>query len=169
MLATKRMSKESAFEINKTIGFRNNRELTSMKKFDNKAVREIFDSYPKNVKDKLLFLRQLIFEIAAKTKEIGELEETLKWGEPSYVTTETNSGSTIRIDWKKSYPHQYAMYFNCKTTLVDTFKEMYGDLFQYGGNRSIIFHEKDSIPVNELSHCIAMALTYRINKKRKQK
>lgn len=141
--------------------------MKKYRKFNNPSVKKVFDSYPNTAKEKLLFLRQLIFEVAEKTEGVGQLDETLKWGEPSYVTTETKSGSTVRIDWKKSYPHQYAMYFNCKTNLVDTFKERYGDLFQYGGNRSIVFDENDKIPVNELSNCIALALTYRINKKRR--
>ena len=43
-------------------------------------------------------LRQLIFDVAAKTKDVGQLEETLKWGEPAYLTSESKSGSLIRID-----------------------------------------------------------------------
>ena len=138
-----------------------------MTKFQNELVKERFNFYPKNIRKKLLFLRQLIFETASSTKGVGQLEETLKWGEPSYVTSQTNSGSTIRIDWKKSSPNQYAMYFNCKSTLVDTFKEIHGDLFKYGGNRSIIFDENDTIPVDALADCIAIALTYHLNKNRR--
>lgn len=142
--------------------------INKQNQFKNSDVENKFDSYPKKFRKKLMFLRQLIFETAANTDGAGELEETLKWGEPSYVTSQTKSGSTVRIDWKKSYPHQYAMYFNCKTTLVDTFKEIYGNLFTYGGNRSIIFQENDEIPVDELSDCIAMAFTYNLHKKRRR-
>lgn len=142
--------------------------MRKYRKFYSKAVQEVFNSYPKTIKDKLLFLRQLIFEVAEETQGVGELEETLKWGEPSYVTAETRSGSTVRIGWKKSHPLQYAMYFNCRTTLVDTFKEIYGDLFRYEGNRSIIFNVEDEIPINELSDCIAMTLKYRLIKKRRK-
>lgn len=138
-------------------------------KFQNPEVADRFDSYPTKFRNKLMFLRQLIFATAANTKAVGELEETLKWGEPSYVTSQTKSGSTVRIDWKKSQPHQYAVYFNCKTTLVDTFKEIYGNTFKYGGNRCIIFTEDEDIPVKELSHCIALALTYRLDKKQSKR
>lgn len=139
------------------------------RKFQNHKVEEVFIAYPKKFRKKLMFLRELIFDTGAMIEDVGELEETLKWGEPSYVTSQTKSGSTIRIDWKKSQPEQYAMYFNCKTTLVDTFKEIYADLFKYGDNRSIIFNVNDEIPVDELSDCIAIALTYRLNKKRRYK
>ena len=140
-----------------------------MIRFKNKAVEQTFYSYPKNIREKLLFLRKIIFATAEKTQGVGPLEETLKWGEPSYVTSQTHSGSTIRIAWKKSYPHQYAIYFNCKTTLIDTFKEIYGNLFHYSGNRSIIFEENDKIHINELSDCIAKALTYHMHKKQRHK
>ncbi|MDF1760823.1 MAG: DUF1801 domain-containing protein [Coxiellaceae bacterium] len=134
--------------------------MSQYKKFKSDEVKERFNTYPKHIKKKILFLRQLIFDVASCTSGVGHLEETLKWGEPSYVTSQTKSGSTVRIDWKKSMPNQYVMYFNCKTTLVETFREMYGDLFTYGGNRSLIFQIDDKVPVDELSDCIAIALTY---------
>ena len=111
-------------------------------------------------------LRQLNFDVASRTDGVGELEETLKWGQPSYLTTQTKSGSLVRIDQIKSHEGKYAMYFHCQTTLVDTFKEMYRGQLEFGGNRSIIFNEKDKLPVKALSHCISMALTYHLNKRK---
>jgi hypothetical protein len=72
-------------------------------KIKNPEVAAVFNSYPQNIRTKLMFLRQLILETAASTEGVGELEETLKWGEPSYLTSKTKSGSTIRIDRKKSH------------------------------------------------------------------
>jgi hypothetical protein len=85
------------------------------------------------------------------------LEETLKWGEPSFLT---KNGSTIRIDWKKNKPEQYAMYFNCSSRLVPTFKLVFKDLFTFEGDRAIIFQMGDTIPQEELKTCISTALTY---------
>ena len=113
-----------------------------------------------------MHLRQLIFDVAAKKKEVGELEETLKWGEPAYLTSQTKSGSLIRIDVKKSDPSKYAMYFHCQTNLVNSFKTLFPDTFSYEKNRAIIFDENDRVPVNELRTCIAMALTYHLTKKK---
>lgn len=87
----------------------------------------------------------------------SEIEETLKWGEPSYLT---KNGSTIRIGWKKKNPEQYAMYFHCKTKLVDTFKELYRNNFKFEGNRAIIFGINEKIATEELKHCILMSLNY---------
>ena len=139
--------------------------MTKRKNIEPPEVAAVFDAYPEKVKPKLMFLRQLIFDVASRTDGVGELEETLKWGQPSYLTTQTKSGSLIRIDQINSQEGKYAMYFHCQTTLVDTFKEMYRGVFEFGGNRSIIFSEKDKVPVEALSHCISMALTYHLNKK----
>ena len=133
--------------------------------FNNQDVSNIFDSYPSHIKQKLLVVRKLIYDVAQNNQqEVGAIEETLKWGEPSYVTTQTKSGSTIRLGWRKSHPTEYAIYFNCHTTLVDTFKIKYGNLFTYGGNRSIIFSEDTNVPIAELSDCILIALTYHSRK-----
>jgi len=100
------------------------------------AVEAVFGAYPKPVKAKLLALRQLIFDTAKLAKGVGALDETLKWGQPSYLTPETKSGSTIRIDQVKPAAGQYAIYFHCQTNLVETFRELYPEL-SFGGNRSI--------------------------------
>lgn len=133
--------------------------------FDDPQVTAVFADYPEHIRGKLLFLRELIFETAVATEGVGELEETLKWGEPSYLTPQTKSGSTVRIDWKAKNADQYAMYFKCTTNLVETFREKYPVQFKYGGNRSIIFDVDDDIPVEELRDCIALAMTYHLRKK----
>ena len=99
------------------------------------AVDAVFSAYPKPVKAKLLALRRLIFDTAKTTRGVGALEEALKWGQPSYLTTESKSGSTIRIDQVKAEAGQYAVYFHCQTDLVETFRELYPEL-RYGGNRA---------------------------------
>lgn len=139
--------------------------MAKHKDIQNPGVAALFESYPKEIKAKLLFLRRLIFDVASRTNGVGELEETLKWGQPSYLTTQTKSGSLVRIDQIKSQEGKYAMFFHCQTTLVDSFKEMYRGQLEFGGNRSIIFDVKDRVPIDELSHCISMALTYHLNKK----
>jgi hypothetical protein len=131
----------------------------------NPEVAVVFDSYPQAYKSKLLFLRQLIFDTAASLEGIGEIEETVKWGEPSYLTPESKSGSTIRIAWKASKKEQYSIFFKCTANLVPAFKEKFPQQFNYGGDRSIDFSLDDDVPVKELKQCIALALTYHRNKK----
>lgn len=129
------------------------------------AVDAVFGAYPGQVRAKLLALRKLIFDTAKTTSGVGALEETLKWGQPSYLTTESKSGSTIRIDQVKSEAGGYAVYFHCQTDLVETFRGLYPEL-RYGGNRSILLDAGDKVPEKALRHCIALALTYHARKRR---
>ncbi|MBI3368458.1 MAG: DUF1801 domain-containing protein [Burkholderiales bacterium] len=119
-----------------------------------------FASYPSPARERLLALRRLIFATAARTEGVGDIEETLKWGEPAYLTTQTGSGSTLRIDWKPSTPTQYAMYFNCQTDLVDRFRTLFAHDFRFVGNRAIVFELAHAVPRDALALCIAAALTY---------
>lgn len=136
-----------------------------VEKIRNPEVAAVFKAYPDNVRIKLMYLRRFILDTAASIECVGELEETLKWGEPSYLTLESKSGSTVRIDWKKSQENEYAVYFKCTANLVPAFKKRFPETFRYGGDRSILFYLDDEIPVNELKKCISMALTYHLNKK----
>ena len=123
----------------------------------NPDVARVFDGYPEHMRKKMMRLRQLVLDTTLETEGVDALEETLKWGEPSYLT---KGGSTLRIAWKDRAPDQYAIYFNCNTSLVDTFKEVYGDVFTFEGNRAIVFGETDELPVDALKQRISLALTY---------
>ncbi len=131
--------------------------------FRSEAVAKTFESYPPHMRSKLLSLRELIYRTAAETDGVGGLEETLKWGEPAYLTT-NKSGSTIRLGWKKSAPSQCAMYFHCQTNLIETFRTLFHREFKFEGNRAIVFNEADEVPMDSLAFCIAAALTYHRDK-----
>ena len=135
-----------------------------MKPIKNPTVAKIFEAYPPAVRSKLMALRTLIYETAASTDGVGEIEETLKWGEPAYVTTASKTGSTLRIDWKPSTPTKYFMYFICTTNLVETFKTMFPNDFNFEGNRALVFEEGKDVPMDALAVCVAAALTYRRDK-----
>lgn len=102
----------------------------------------------------------MIFDAASEIDGVGELEETLKWGEPAYITAQSGSGSTARIDRKKSSSTEYALYFHCRTNLVSTFRALFPDELRFEGNRAIVFDQSDEIPVEALRLCIGAALTY---------
>ena len=123
----------------------------------NPEVETVFGNYPNFVRDKMLELRELVIESAGEIDSISNLEETLKWGEPSYLA---KYGSTLRIDWKPKTPGQYAMYFKCTSRLVGTFKVVYKDIFNFDGNRAIVFQLDKQRPDEQLKSCIKAALTY---------
>ena len=119
-------------------------------------IKEKLNLYPSNAREKLYEIRNLVYEVA-KEEQLGEITENLKWGEPSYSV---KKGSPIRMDWKSKKPNQVSLYFNCKTTLVETFKEIYRGSLQFEGNREIVLPLSNSIPTNELKDCISKALRY---------
>jgi len=128
-------------------------------------VAAAFASYDDDTRSELLALRQLILDTAAATPGVGAIEETLKWGQPAYLTSATRSGSTIRIAPTGSKSaHDYAMFFICHTNLVETFAVLFGDKFTYDGKRALLFTVGEIIPRPELEECVAMALTYHLNR-----
>lgn len=134
----------------------------------NDQIDSALKAYPAGIRKRILALRKLILSTAASIESVGTIEETLKWGEPAYLTTESKSGSTIRLGWKASSPKQYAMYLNCRTTLVDTYRTLYPEL-KYDGNRAVLFDTDDDLPTDSVTHCIEMALTYHLAKRSSKK
>jgi hypothetical protein len=136
-----------------------------MRPFADPAVESHFKMYPPHVRKRLLVLRELVFKTAANTSGVGELQETLKWGEPAYVTAQTGSGSTVRMDWKHKHPDQYAMYFHCQTGLIDTFRTMFPNEFGFEGNRALVLRLDEEMPTDALALCIEASLTYHRRKR----
>ncbi|MBK9441386.1 MAG: DUF1801 domain-containing protein [Comamonadaceae bacterium] len=132
-----------------------------MTPFQHKAVADRFASYLPHVKSKMLALRELVLKTAAETPGAGEVEETLKWGEPAYVT-KNKTGSTIRMDWKAKSPNTYALYFNCQTSLVESFRRIFHHDFQFEGNRALVFQLDESLPKDSVALCVTASLTYHV-------
>jgi hypothetical protein len=120
-------------------------------------VQEKFDSYPKHIKPLILQLRAIVFSVA-EDLNLGEIDEMLKWGEPSY---QVKNGSPVRMDWKSRSPNQYYLFFHCQTKLVDTFRELYSEALEFEGNRAIVMHVNKNIPKNIIRHCIELAMRYK--------
>jgi hypothetical protein len=133
--------------------------------FKDPKVAAVFNAYPQRVRTRLMFLRALIFDIAYKTEGVGVLEETLKWGQPSYLTTESGSGTTIRLDQLAALKGKYEICVHCQTTLVGPFRKQHGDTFTYDANRGLVLDADDDVPLEELSQFIYLALTYHLRKK----
>ena len=91
---------------------------------------------------------------------MGPLTETLKGGEPAYLTEATGSGSTIRLSVSRSAEPHCAVLFNCQTTLVDDFRERFPGVFAYEKNRAILLDAREALPKTPLSVCLGVALTY---------
>ncbi len=132
--------------------------------FQNTEIAEVFSNYNLPIKKQILELRSLIFDVAKSINEIEKIEEKLKWGQPSYLTNESKSGTTIRIDKNTKNSDEVVLYVNCKTSLVNEWREIYPNL-KCGGTRSVHFKLDEELPKEELKHMIAMALTYKTHRK----
>lgn len=138
--------------------------MSRRRPFPNETLAAVFDAYPAALRSRLIRLRDLVFEVASETDGVGAIEETLKWGQPSYVTSKTGSGTTVRIDRVKGADDEYAVFVHCQTDLIDRFSERYPDL-RYDGKRAVRFRVSDAIDEDAVRHCLALALTYHRRKR----
>jgi len=121
-----------------------------------KEIDLVVQNYPQQAQDKFHLIRQLMLD-TAKQADLGAVEESIKWGEPSFVT---RHGSPVRIAWKERSPEQISLFFICTTRLVDTFRELYDDTLVLHENRAIHLQLNDPLPESELGHCLQIAFNY---------
>ena len=123
------------------------------------SVAAAFAAFPPDARGLLEGVRAAIFDVAEDTGA-GPLTETLKWGEPAYLTEATKSGTTIRLGLVGGAP---AVLFHCQTTLVEGFRADLPDAFAYSGNRALILapgYDREALAL-----CLARALTYKRRRK----
>ncbi len=140
--------------------------MTKRRPFSDESVKAAFEAHSGATGVELHRLRGLILEAAENIEEVGALTETLKWGQPAYLPTRARTGTTLRIDALKEPRRGVALYVHCQTTLAEDFKELYPGLFTYEGNRALVFEEGAELPREELKHCVGLALTYHLKKRR---
>jgi hypothetical protein len=134
-----------------------------MMDFLNSEIRPVFDKCSPHTKQALLTIREWIFEIAESSNEIGQIEECLKWCEPSYLTQSPKSGTTLRLSQRQSNPSEYGLFVHCQTTLIEEFRVVYPDL-NYDKNRGVLFDSRKPIQTDTIKQFIYLALTYHSRK-----
>ena len=110
-------------------------------------------------------LKALIHEVAVRTPGVGPLAESLKWGEQSFTPAKANIGSSVRIQPREG--GDLALMFICHTNLVEEFRALYPDTLAFEGNRAIVIESGTPLDREALSHCIGLALTYKLRKRGK--
>ncbi|MCG8478061.1 MAG: DUF1801 domain-containing protein [Spirochaetales bacterium] len=133
--------------------------------FQDSAVAEVFAAYPDQIGVTLLYLREVLFDVASGIPETGGLKETLKWGEPSYLPQRPRVGTTVRIGRPGASQRRYGLYVHCRTTLIPTLRDRHADLFVYDGNRGVLFDVDDEVPWSGVRQLVAAALTYHLSKR----
>ncbi len=130
------------------------------------GVKQAFERFDDPARARLLELRELILDEAARHPEIGEVRETLKWGQPSYLPVKPRTGTTLRIGSHSASDDRVGLYFTCNSSLADDYQQLYPGVFEYEGRRAILLGLSGALEEKPLRHCIALALTYHLNKKR---
>ncbi|MCY4101293.1 MAG: DUF1801 domain-containing protein [Rhodobacteraceae bacterium] len=131
-----------------------------MRKFADPNVEITFYEFPEPRRELLFDLRDMIYRVSEADERIGDLSEELRWGDPSYITTQTNSGSTVRLGlFGKT---KVVLLFHCKTSLVEDFKQKYSNELEYSKNRVIVIDPLSVPPTEILENCIHASLTYKL-------
>ncbi len=118
-------------------------------------VKTVIDAYPAPARAGVLALRGLIFEVADGLETCGQVEETLKWGQPAYLC---RRGSTLRLGLHKDA--QFALFAHCRSTIIHDYAQAFPGAERIDGNRAVLFDSADQIVPERLSHLIRHALTY---------
>lgn len=111
------------------------------------------------LRTRLAKLRTLILILAQEMEGVGQIEESLKWGQASFATVRPKSGTPIRIDGNAN-EDTYSLFVPCSTSLISGFRETHPGMFDYHGNREIRLDLNAPLPKAELSLFITAALTY---------
>jgi len=123
------------------------------------SIEIVTAAYPKDIQLRYLEFKYLIQKVAEKSKGVKTLEESLKWNEPSF---RSNIGSPVRFGWNSKIADHFGIYFVCTTSLIETFKQLYSDIFTFDGNRALIFTANESLQIEAIDHCLELALRYKI-------
>jgi len=131
------------------------------------STTDFLTSLPKEIRPTISALRGLVLSVSKSDAAIGDLTETLKWGQLAFLPKKPRVGTTVRMDMVSEDPPRVALYFHCQTSLVETYRELYADDLNFEGNRAIILDASRPLPEDVLRHCLHMALTYHKAKKGK--
>lgn len=127
--------------------------------FSSQAARDAFAAFPPSAQDTLLALRRMIYDLAADLP-VGPIEETTKWGQPSYATPKTKAATPIRLGVAKS--GEAALFTHCQTRVMSDFQAIAPRTLEFDGNRAVHIPAGQSVNLDELAPLIRAALTYHL-------
>lgn len=107
----------------------------------------------------LMACRTLFHDVAAEANT-GRLDETLKWGQPSWRPVKPHTGATLRMDWDAGTPGRLSFYVDCKTDLAARMRDIYPDLPLNDGQRHLGIDLDHPFPDQAIRHLAEMTFTY---------
>ncbi len=123
-------------------------------------VKIAFEQLPLESQPVLRALRSVIYDVAQGEPRIGEIEESLKWGDPAYRSVRPQTGTTLRLGARKD--GRFGLFVPCSTSLIEQFKEDIPGLYDIDGTRGVILTAQSDPFAEPLRLLIHRALTYRL-------
>ncbi|MCQ0093183.1 hypothetical protein [Roseovarius sp. M141] len=127
-------------------------------------VAKVVTRWPDRAQAAFHVIRRIVLNAAASTPPVGALSETLKWGEPAWLTGASRSGTTLRCAWQKAAPDHIGVYVNCRTDLAETMRSIYPGTFRHEGSRGLLMPLAAPLPEAALDHCAHLAQSYHLRK-----
>lgn len=131
--------------------------------FPSPQVQAVYDQAPITHRPHLLKLRSLILAVGEQELPCA-LQETLKWGEASFLPTKPRIGTTVRVGVFDD--EHVGLYVSCQTQLVERYRAIWGDELTYSKNRAVVLPVSEPLPERCLQQCVSEALNYHRNKVR---
>ena len=111
--------------------------------FQTPAVAKAFDTMPRDNRAHIVALRTLIFDTGAALL-VGRIEESLKWGQPSYNTPDSKAATPIRLGITKT--GDIAVFTHCQATVMSDFRALAPADMRFDGNRALLLDADKPFP-----------------------
>lgn len=123
------------------------------------AVKAALAGHDGDARAHILALRDLIYEVA-ETLPVGRIDESLKWGQPSYTTADIKAATPIRLGVTKD--GDVAVLTHCQSTVMSDFRALAPQDMRFDGNRALLLDPAAPLPTEAIVPLIRAALTYRL-------
>jgi len=108
----------------------------------------------------LLWRCRRLFHDVAASADTGRLDETLKWGQPSWRPVKPRTGTTLRMGWDANSPERLSFFVDCKTDLAARMRDIYPDLPLNDGQRHLGILVDAVFLQQAITHLAEMTFTY---------
>ena len=128
--------------------------------FASEAVASVYASQPEPQRASLLALRALLFDLAGQLDPVGQVDESLKWGSPSYVSTTPRVGTPIRLDRVTNSDVDVGVFVHCQSRVVEHFRLVHADTYRLDGTRGLLLNAHEDLPKDAVVDFMSLVLTY---------
>ncbi len=134
--------------------------------YSNTGIADAYARFSDPERTILLAVRRLIYRLATETTGVGAIEESLKWGSPSYLAVSPRTGTPLRLDRHTGDENTVGIYVHCQSRVMEQFKVVHPSSPRTLGARALLLHTDKALPTAALCDFLLIALTYRLRTRR---